>query len=115
VEKCGFTALRIDEVENAGSITEQTLQQIERSAVVLADLSGERPNCYFEAGYAHALGKQLILSIRKGETRHFDLADRRFIEWETEKELFDGLTRRLESIRASMPAPARPPAPGSRN
>jgi hypothetical protein len=116
VEKSGFTPLRIDEVENAGSITEQTLQQIERSAVVLADLTGERPNRYFEAGYAHALGKQLILSIREGETKHFNLADRRFIEWETEKELFDLLTRRLESIRASMPAaglpPSSPPAAG---
>ena len=37
--------------------------------VVLADLTGERPNCYFEAGYAHALGKQLILTIRKGEPK----------------------------------------------
>lgn len=116
VEKAGFTPLRIDEVENAGSITDQTLQQIERSAVVLADLTGERPNCYFEAGYAHALGKQLILTIRKGEPKHFNLADRRFIEWATDKELFDALQRRLESIRAAMPA-ARdlpPAAPAGR-
>jgi hypothetical protein len=111
IENSGFTPLRIDEVENAGSITEQTLVQIERSAVVLADLTGESPNCYFEAGYAHALGKQLILSIRKGEKIHFNLVDRRFIEWETEKELSDALHRRLESIRATMPAARALPSP----
>jgi TIR domain len=103
VLKLGFSPLRIDELENAGSITDQTLHEIERSTVVLADLTGERPNCYFEAGYAHALGRQLILTIRRGEPIHFNLADRRFIEWETEKELFDALIRRLEAIRATLP------------
>lgn len=66
-------------------------------------LTGERPNCYFEAGYAHALRKQLILTIRKGEKVHFNLAERRFIEWATGKELLDAHYRRLESIRAAMP------------
>lgn len=102
VEKCGFSALRIDEIQSAGSITDQTLQQIDRSAVILADLTGERPNCYFEVGYAHALGKELILTIRKGEEKHFNLADRRFIEWETDKELYEGLCRRLEAIRGRL-------------
>lgn len=110
VEKCGFASLRIDEVQSSGSITDQTLQAIDRSAVVLADLTGERPNCYFEVGYAHALGKELILTIRKGETKHFNLADRRFIEWETDKELYERLCRRLEAIWAKLPGNELRPA-----
>lgn len=110
VETCGFSALRIDEVQSSGSITEQTLQQIDRSAVVLADLTGERPNCYFEVGYAHALGKELVLTIRKGEAKHFNLADRRFIEWETDRELYEGLCRRLEAIWANLPGNELRPA-----
>lgn len=97
-EEFGFSALRIDEVQSSGSITEEILKFIERSAVVLADLTGERPNCYYEAGYAHALGKELILSIRAGSAIPFDMAGRRFIIWETEKELRDALRLRFKAM-----------------
>lgn len=98
VEKFGYSALRIDEVQSSGSITDEILKFIERSAIVLADLTDERPNCYYEAGYAHALGKELILSIRAASTIPFDLAGRRFIIWDTEKELRDALELRLKAI-----------------
>ena len=69
------------------------------SRFVLTDLSGERPNCYYDAGYAHALNKELILTIRKGEAIHFDLAAHRFIQWETEAELREALNHRLRALR----------------
>lgn len=108
VQRFGFSALRIDEVQDSGSITEQVLSELDSSAAVLADLTGERPNCYLEVGYALALEKELILSVRKGHTVHFDLADRRFIEWGTPKELQDALIPRLSSIkeRASRQQPS---------
>ncbi len=82
----GYDCLRIDEVRNAGLISEQILEAIATSEVVLCELSGGRPNCYYETGFAHALGRALILSIREGEERHFDLAGRRFITWVTDTE-----------------------------
>lgn len=94
-----MSPLRIDQVEDSGTITDQILREIERSALILADLTGERPNCYFEVGYAHALGKEMILTIKKGETIHFDMAARRFIEWNTDIELRDALRRRLDALK----------------
>jgi DDE domain len=99
VQRFGFSALRIDEVHDSGSITEQVLKELDSSAAVLADLTGERPNCYFEVGYALAIEKELILTVRKGHTVHFDLADRRFIEGGTPKELQDSLVPRLAWIK----------------
>ena len=82
VEEIGYKCLRIDEVQDSGQITDQILEAIACSELVLCDLSGERPNCYYEAGFAHALGRTLILTIRAAERIHFDLAGRRFIQWE---------------------------------
>lgn len=42
-----------------------------RSAdVVLADLTGERPSCYFELGFAEALGKPARLFAEAGTNIH---------------------------------------------
>lgn len=96
----GYKVLRVDEIQDSGVISQQILESISRSELVLADLSGERPNCYYEAGFAHALGREIIFSRRKGEKVHFDLAGHRFIEWETEEELRRKLRQRLESHQA---------------
>jgi hypothetical protein len=61
----------------------------------LADLSGERPNCYYECGFAHALGKEIILTVAAKEPVHFDMAGYRFLVWETEAELRRRLKERL--------------------
>jgi hypothetical protein len=98
IESFGLKAIRIDEVQNAGKISDQILETIAKSRYVFADLSGERPNCYYETGFAHALGKDLILSIRKEDTIHFDLSGYRFIIWETESDLRNSLRQRLEGI-----------------
>lgn len=98
IESHGYKAVRIDEIQDSGKITDQVLEHIATSKYVLADLSGERPNCYYEAGFAHALGKQLILTIRKSDTIHFDLAGYRFIQWETEAELRRELNRRFQNL-----------------
>jgi nucleoside 2-deoxyribosyltransferase len=97
-EEFGLSALRIDEVKDSGMVTDQILKHIEKSAIILADLTGERPNCYYETGYAHALGRDLILTIQRESAIHFDLAGYRFIQWSTEKELMDALRPRFAAI-----------------
>ncbi len=96
--KYDIKCLRIDEVQDAGNVTDQVLNAIASSRYVLAELSGERPNCYYETGFAHALGKELILAIRASEDIHFDLAGYRFMVWETEQQLRDQLDTRLSSL-----------------
>ena len=99
ISEFGYEALRIDKVENSENVTEQILQALTQSEIVLCELTGERPNCYYETGYAHAMGRELILTIRRGETKHFNLASHNFIEWEDPEELRSGLKRRLKAIQ----------------
>jgi len=100
-QEFGLITLRIDEVRNSGKITDQVLESLAASRFVLADLSGERPNCYYETGFAHALGKELILTIQSKDVIHFDLIGYRFIQWETEAELRRELRSRFNSLMNS--------------
>ena len=98
IEANDLKAVRIDEIQDSGRITDQVLEHIAESQFVLSDLSGERPNCYYETGFAHALGRKLILTIRSGDPIHFDLAGYRFIQWSTEADLRGKLRKRFASL-----------------
>ena len=99
-EEFGLSCLRIDEVQDSGKISDQILEGIAESKYVLCDLTGERPNCYYETGFAHALGKEVVLLANKKEKIHFDLQDHRFIQWATEEELRRKLRERLSSLES---------------
>lgn len=98
IEEFNLKAIRIDEIQDSGKITDQMLEQIASSKYVFADLTGERPNCYYECGFAHALGKELILTVKRNQNIHFDLATYRFITWKTEADLRRKLRERLKSL-----------------
>ena len=49
------------------------------SRLVVADLTHERPNAYFELGYARGLGKTVITIARRDSNIHFDVKDWTYI------------------------------------
>ena len=67
--------------------------------VFRVDLTGERPNCYYEAGYARGLDKRIVLSVRKDSRIHFDLAGFRFIIWADGAELAKQLRERFAEMK----------------
>lgn len=97
-EEFGYRVIRIDDIEDSGKITDQILDTVIESEIMLADLSYQPPNCYYETGFAHAIGREIILTIRKNEPKHFDLAEYRFIEWQTNDELRTKMRSRLKAI-----------------
>ena len=55
-------------------IDEEIFRKLHRSSLVIADLTGSRPNCYLELGYALGRGLQTMVTA-KAETKHpFDIA-----------------------------------------
>jgi len=55
--RCGVHAERIDEPQSNERITDRILESIQRAEYVIVDLTDSRPNVFFEAGYAHGIGK----------------------------------------------------------
>jgi len=85
-------------VESNDRITDRILESITKAEFVIVDLTNERPNVFFEAGFAHGMGKIPIYVARAGTRVHFDLKDYPIIFFRNMKELKEGLTRRLSGL-----------------
>jgi hypothetical protein len=72
-EKVGVYCERIDEQIYQGTILDRIYNQIAKADIIISDMSDRNPNVFYETGYAHALGKQVIVVIRKAEEIPFDL------------------------------------------
>jgi hypothetical protein len=55
VYDAGYVPVIIDEKEHNNQIVPEMLYEIQRSAFLIADLTGHRNGVYYEAGYAHGL------------------------------------------------------------
>jgi len=98
VEKYGYQINPIDELQFSGSITNQILNEIVRSTFIIADLTDERPNCYYELGYAQALKKPIIILAEEGTVRHFDISVENWIFWNDFKDLKEKFDSRLKVL-----------------
>lgn len=77
----GLRAARVKDFHGDYRITDKILSLIRDARLVVADLSHEGPNVYFELGYARGLGKTVITILRTGTVAHFDVHDWPYIEY----------------------------------
>ena len=76
--------------------------EIERSKFMVVDVTFENSGAYYEAGYAQALGKEVIVCCSKeildGPNKpHFDIAQKQIIDWTDLADLKERLKRRIEA------------------
>lgn len=72
-ENAGAYAERVNEQIFQESILQRIYNQIAKADIVISDMTGRNPNVFYETGYAHALGKQVILLTSHSEDIPFDL------------------------------------------
>ena len=77
--ECEYETLRADQISEPGIITSQVIQHIVADPLVIADLTGQNPNVFYELAIRHALKKPLVQIIKKGEQIPFDVAVTRTI------------------------------------
>ncbi len=100
-EELGLNAVRVDDFQDSGPITVQVLKGIEDAEFLIFDLSADRPNVYYELGYAHGVGnrsEEIILLAKKGSKIHFDISSLRILEYSSVIDLENKLTLRLKNI-----------------
>ncbi len=72
-DNAGAYAERVDEQLFQDSILQRVYNQIAKADIIVADMTGRNPNVFYEAGYAHALGKHVILLTQNTDDIPFDL------------------------------------------
>ncbi|MDQ0195833.1 nucleoside 2-deoxyribosyltransferase [Paenibacillus wynnii] len=94
----------IDEKEHNNQIVPEMIMEIEQCVLIIADLTHHKHGVYYEAGYAHAKGKEVIFSCKDTdyEGRHFDISHINTIKWESPNDLKDKLHKRLEATLYKM-------------
>ena len=92
------TVERVDQIEEDFKITDKVLECIDKATLIIADLTGERPNVYYEVGYARAKKKLLIHTAINGTKLHFDVKDYNTIFWDSGRTLEMDLAKRLRSM-----------------
>jgi hypothetical protein len=81
---------RVDEVAGAHLVVETIRQMIEDAEFLIFELSKERPNVYYELGYAHGVGNDpsdIVILARKGTNVHFDVSGLRVRFYQSLKQL----------------------------
>jgi len=78
-KEVGAYAERLDEQIFTEGILERIFNQISKADVIVADMTGRNPNVFYEVGYAHALGKIVLLLTQKADDIPFDLKHKQHI------------------------------------
>jgi hypothetical protein len=94
-EDAGAYGERVDEQLYTEGILDRIFNQIARADVLVADMTGRNPNVFYEVGYAHALGKIVILLTKSAEDIPFDLKHRQHI-------VYEGITGLRPRLAASI-------------
>ena len=94
-ESFALKAERVDEIMHSGKISDLILQKISNSRMLVCDISTERPNVYYELGYAHGKSKDVIIIAKRGSPLHFDIQDYNIILFTTYSELGSALKARM--------------------
>ncbi len=96
----GYVCTRVDETNTADRIVPRILDQMDRAAFIIVDLTELRPNVFFELGFAEGLKKPRIVTAKDGTELPFNVKDFPVTFWSPldMKKLHDDLTVRVQAI-----------------
>ena len=83
LEEIGFEVIRADDIQDQQNILKSVVDGINRNDLIVADLTANNPNVFYELGLAHALRKPVILVTQSINEVPFDLKSYRLLEYST--------------------------------
>lgn len=91
-----LTVDRMDEKRGPFMISDAILNRIKQSALIVAEVTEENTNVYFEIGYARGIGKMVLPCAKKGTKLPFDIKDFRTVFYKTPTDLATQLTEHFK-------------------
>jgi len=96
-DNAGLKCRRADDIWENAAIIQDVVSLIDRSRIVICDCTGRNPNVFYEAGIAHALGRDVILITQTDHDIPFDLRHLRYVKYLNNAEGRTALTQALQS------------------
>jgi CheY-like chemotaxis protein len=79
IKEAGFRCVRADEVPHNRQIPQVVFELVEKSKLVIFVADGANANAYYEAGFADAMRKEVIIIAKSSNDLKFDVAQRHTI------------------------------------
>lgn len=102
-EYCGYNCRRSDDelIETNSNLRRFIVSLIIQAQVVIAEIDGRNPNVMYEVGLAHAIGKLVIIVVKRDNSNEIpeNLKGNRLIVYRNEDDLFEQLTQTLSAIQ----------------
>ena len=102
LQECGLECQRGDDIFGSNVIMEDVRTGIMSADLIVADLTGQNPNVFYEVGIAHTLEKPVLLLSMSIEDIPFDLRHRRVLPYEYTPMGCKRLVAKLKQHVASM-------------
>lgn len=104
-EHFGYEVIRADDVYTSGLIIQDIAREIREASLVIADITPDNPNVFYEVGYAHGIGKTtILLSDRRRDKLPFDVSGFRTLFYDNtiggKSAVESNLVRHLEHLTA---------------
>lgn len=108
----GLDCWRADEIARPGSITRDIVEGIVDAEVVIADLTGQNPNVFYELGISHAVGNKTIMTSQSLSDVPFDVRSYRVLIYEQTltgcRKLASNLDKALKELLAALDRTSNP-------
>lgn len=113
-EESGYNhkVIRADEIDRSGSFIKDILESLYSSHIVIADLTGQNPNVFYELGVRHSLRPRTILIAQNIDDIPSDLREYRTIIYDTTAKGAAAFKKRIKTFLSEMQKePERPDNP----
>lgn len=105
LEQFGLKVIRADAIDKLGTITRQIIDYLLRSRLVIADLSFQNPNVFYELAIRHAARLPVVQIIRSADRVPFDVQQQRTIRIDT-SDIYS-LVPRIDTYRSEIASQVR--------
>ena len=99
VEDAGYQPIFIEREEHNEKICDLIIAKIRECKFLIADVTGQRQNVYYEAGFAQGLNRDVIWTCKQDEIdeAHFDTRQYNHITWINAEDLKKKLVNRIKA------------------
>ena len=104
VIEAGLKCIRVDKVPHNRPMQEVIFELVEKSKLVVFLADDANPNAYYEAGFADALHKEVIIVVRAVDELKFDVSNRHAIIHENKlASMASQLRKKIIALRLAKP------------